>query len=131
LSLVIQSWCSCRFQSPCVVEQQLDPEDYVITLPDHQETKCVCHVNMLAKHHERDHRLDPWDRVGQSKHYTKFEIARGCWQESLEGDPVRTVVLVVVVILQHTTNHTVLRTLFRWSLELQQRIKHDTPSTTP
>jgi len=67
----------------------LDPEDNVITLPDHHETKCVCHVNML-EYHERDPRLDPWERVGQLKHITKFDIAAGCWHESLEGDPVQT-----------------------------------------
>jgi len=36
---------------------------------------------------------------------TPRDIARGCWHEPLEGDRVRTVVLVPLGVLQCTTNY--------------------------
>jgi len=43
-----------KFHGPYVVEQRLDPVDYVIATPDRRKTKRVCHVNLLKKYHERD-----------------------------------------------------------------------------
>jgi len=66
-----------RFHGPCIVDKQLGPGDFVIALTDPQKTKCVCRVNMLAKYHERDPRLGPWNRVGQSRCLIKCDIAPG------------------------------------------------------
>jgi len=55
-------------------------------------------------YHERDPRLDPLDRVGQSRCLMKCDIAPGHWHAPLD-ESVRTVVLVPLVFLQRTTNH--------------------------
>ena len=46
-----------KFHGPYVVEQPLGPVDYVISTLGRRKTKCVCHVNLLKKYHERDSRF--------------------------------------------------------------------------
>jgi len=46
-----------KFHGPYVVEQQLDPVNYVVSTPDRRKTKPVCRVNLLKAYHKRDQRL--------------------------------------------------------------------------
>ena len=43
-----------KFYGLYIVEQRLGPVDYVISTPDRQKTKRVCHVNLLKKYHKHD-----------------------------------------------------------------------------
>jgi len=49
-----------------VIQQKLGPVDHVVSTLDRRKTKCVCHMNLQKKYHERDPRLISVDNTNHT-----------------------------------------------------------------